>query len=392
MRVVHFTRRFSPLTETFTYDSIRELERQGVECHVLASERVNPEGRPFPAVEIEPPPSEWDPRSAALRFLSRIGVGAERAASWPTLRTRLRARLRATDPDIVHAHFGPAAVLIAPITARAGVPLVASFYGYDISRLPRDPFWSERYRRLWSRAAAITVLSADMKARVVGLGCPGDRVHVVRLSRDLATMPTRPVPGAIRRFLSVGRLTEKKGHLDTIAAFRRLAESGSDLQLRIIGEGEQRPEIEAYLRAHDLDGRIALLGALDNAEVMREMTAADAFILCSRTTAAGDQEGTPTVFVEAQAVGLPCLGTLHAGVPEMIPRENHWLLAPEGDVEQIAERVLALVRRSPEEVARVVEAGRRKVRADFNLALETAKLRGIYEALVPAHAGGSAGD
>lgn len=382
LRVMHFVQRFSPLTETFLYDSVRALERQNVDCRILTLERVAPETRPFPSVDVEPWPSRWNARTIAAGLLARLRLLDRREVVWPELRRRLTLRVRAVAPHLIHAHFGPAAVWIAPVAARAGVPLVVSFYGADISQLPLDPFWRSRYPGLWQAAGAVTVLSDVMREAVVGLGCPVEKVRVIRLSRDLRGLRPRPAPTSVSRFVSVGRLTEKKGHLDTIAAFERLLASGADVRLRIVGEGKLREALSVYIRTHGLDEHIELVGALDNAEVLREMTRADAFILCSRTSAKGDQEGTPTVFVEAQALNLPCVGTLHAGIPEMIPEENHWLLAPEGDVPEIADRVRALIDSAPEDMARIVTAGREKVQRDFDLDREAERLKDLYRLML----------
>jgi colanic acid/amylovoran biosynthesis glycosyltransferase len=109
---------------------------------------------------------------------------------------------------------------------------------------------------------------------------------------------------------------------------------------------------------------------------------ADAFLLPSRTAPCGDREGTPTVLVEAQAVGLPCVSTHHAGISEMIPRENHDLLAPEGDVETLSNCLFRLANFSADDLMQLAETGRRKVEREFNLSREVESLRDTYSRAV----------
>jgi glycosyltransferase involved in cell wall biosynthesis len=203
-------------------------------------------------------------------------------------------------------------------------------------------------------------------------------VHVVHLARDLSNFSYRPPEGAVSEWISVGRLTEKKGHLDAIRAVQKETERGEPLRLRIVGDGPQRDDLEQYIRANDLEDTVELLGSRPNAEVGRLLRDADAFLLCSKTAASGDREGTPTVLVEAQAVGLPCVSTRHAGIPEMIPEANHQFLAPEGDVDAIAECIRRVRTCSEAERRRVAEAGREMVETSFSLERETQKLQSVY--------------
>jgi glycosyltransferase involved in cell wall biosynthesis len=108
------------------------------------------------------------------------------------------------------------------------------------------------------------------------------------------------------------------------------------------------------------------------------MQATDVFLLPSKTAPNGDREGTPTVLVEAQAVGLPCVSTRHAGIPEMIPEANHDLLTDEGDVAGLADRLVRLASRPPESLTQVAERGRKKVECEFSVSSQVAALHKLY--------------
>ena len=380
MRVVHFCRSFSPLSETFIYDYVTELEHQGVDNYILTHRRLNEGSRPFPKVRVVREPSRWNPQRLWHRFLVEVGINELPSHTWSLMWPRLADAISRIRPNVIHAHFGQQGVQIAPLAERLGIPLVVTFYGVDISKLPREAFWRARYRELWKKAGAVTVLSDEMRRTALELGCPEEKVHVVHLSRDLSKFSYQPPNGAIENFVSVGRLTEKKGHRDMLEAFHQAVQEGNAaLRLRIIGDGHLREELAAYVAANNLERHVTLVGAVSNDEVAEELQAADAFILCSKTAPNGDREGTPTVLVEAQAVGLPCASTRHAGIPEMIPEANHWLLADEGDVDGIAERIKALMACSPKQLRKVAEAGRTRVRAEFNLVREAEKLKAIYQ-------------
>jgi glycosyltransferase involved in cell wall biosynthesis len=379
IRVAHLCKDFSKRSETFIYDYVTELERQGVDNHVVANERVNPDERPFDDVTVVPWTALWSPRRVGYRLLEVLGLDGTLESSWRELWPGAEEAIDRIAPDVLHAHFGRPGVKAVPIAEQLSRPLIVTFYGYDISKLPREKRWREAYESIWRAACAIVVLSEDMKEEAVRLGAPPDAVRVVHLARDLDDFPYRPPSGPVSEFISVGRLTGKKGHIDAIRAVQKRIEAGEDLHLRIVGDGPQRDELEQYIQAHDLQSSVELLGSIPNAEVARRLQKADAFLLCSKTAASGDREGTPTVLIEAQAVGLPCVSTTHAGIPEMLPESNHSLLAPEGEVDAIAERLRWLRACSDEELREVSAAGREIIETSFSLSSEAGALREIYE-------------
>jgi glycosyltransferase involved in cell wall biosynthesis len=67
----------------------------------------------------------------------------------------------------------------------------------------------------------------------------------------------------------------------------------------------------------------------------------------------------------------------------MIPEEHHDLLAPEGDVEALAECIRRLMSRSVEELRDMASRGREKMERDFNPSNEVGSLRTIYRDVVP---------
>jgi colanic acid/amylovoran biosynthesis glycosyltransferase len=380
MRVLHFRRTFSGLSETFLYAYITELERQGEDNHVLTFNRRNKEQRPFSKVQtVDTEPDRWHPR----RLWYRVRLIGSENASYRSMQRLVEKRfedsIREVEPDVIHAHFGAEAVEVAPYADQLGIPLIATFYGYDVSQLPEKDDWQKKYEKLWPQVDAATVLSKEMKARVEDLGCPSDKLNIVHLSRDLEDFPYHPPDRRMQTILFVGRLVEKKAPLDAIRAVELANNQGSRLDLVMAGGGNLREELETYVEENGLSEHVSLLGEVPNSEVARRMREADAFMLPSKTAPSGDREGTPTVLIEAQASGLPCVSTRHAGIPEMIPEENHDLLAEEGDVEALADILRDLSSRTVDELAEVTGQGREKVEDEFELTEEAERLRAIYQ-------------
>ena len=168
----------------------------------------------------------WHPRFAGLRASPGplqvdpalvVGTGPLGGLRLRSMRTRRRSKalarlLRSPSVGVVHAHFGVDGVTVAPEAERAGLPLVVSFHGYDVTRLPDDPVVGPRYRELlaelFAQAGALLAASDFVAVRLRALGAPEQKV--VRHDVDIRLAPFRPPPPA-RRILFVGRMVELKG-------------------------------------------------------------------------------------------------------------------------------------------------------------------------------------
>lgn len=378
MNVLHFCKSFSLLSETFIYDYVTELDRQGEDNHVVTFRRVNEDSRPFPKVTVVDRPSRWHPRRLWNRVLVPMGLRKKGTSFWPQIRDRLESAVRQVSPDVIHAHFGPAGVLVAPVAQRLGIPLIATFYGYDISELVEERFWRECYSRLWSRIECATVLSDEMKQAAIELGAPDEKLRVVHLSRDLKKFPFCAPCRKVRKVLFVGRLVEKKAPQDAVEALQLANEKGAELELDVVGDGALRTQVQTLVDERGVGADVTLHGRVPNERVADLMNEADAFLLPSKTAPNGDREGTPTVLVEAQAVGLPCVSTRHGGIPEMIPEANHDLLADEGDTKTLGKILHSLADRPVDNLKCIARRGRQKVEEEFSLEGEVNILRSLY--------------
>jgi len=139
-------------------------------------------------------------------------------------------------------------------------------------------------------------------------------------------------PGQPPVILGVGRLTFPKNFQLLIRAFRQVRENHL-CRLLILGEGDQRPELEALAADTGLQAEISMPGAVTNPYAY--MSRAAGLVLSSR------YEGLPTVMVEAMACGCPVISTdCPSGPREILNDGQYGYLVPMDDATSLAQAII----------------------------------------------------
>ena len=243
MQTLVFAPVFVRPTETFIYDATCELAAGGMAVRVLTETRDSEADKPFQNVQVVPRFSvatkdRWI--RGALRMFSRSR--ADRYTD-QLLCGRFVEILEAERPDVILANYGHGGATIAPAARALNIPLMVSFHGADASRRARDPEWRERYREMFDIAAIVTGPSDYVCDKLIGLGCPADKVR--KLHYGIRTDRIQFKPRALThsdepvRLLFVGRLAPKKDPLTLIRSFGRARElsTSCELTLTMVGDG-----------------------------------------------------------------------------------------------------------------------------------------------------------
>jgi colanic acid/amylovoran biosynthesis glycosyltransferase len=281
--------------------------------------------------------------------------------------------------SVAHAHFGPVANRLRFAGELWRVPLVASFHGYDFSRVPRQ-HGRDVNARLFARADMVTVNSRHTEKRLQELGCPLAKLRRLPMGVDLRRFSFHervPQPGEPVRILTVGRLVEKKGLEYAIRAVAGARERYPDLLYDIVGEGPLRASLEALIGELGVGEVVTLHGAKSGERVRELMAQAHLFVMPSVTASDGDMEGQGLALQEAQASGLPVLATDHNGFSESIVPGRSGFLVPERDATQLAARLVYLLER-PGLWAGMGRAGRRHVEENYDITNLNRRLVELY--------------
>lgn len=157
---------------------------------------------------------------------------------------------------------------------------------------------------------------------------------------------------------------EKGLHL-AIEACRQLKEQGVSFRYRILGIGPWERRLRTLIEQYQLDGVIEMPGFKPSHQVKEMLEQADVFLLPSITGRDGDMEGIPVALMEAMAVGIPVISTVHSGIPELVESGKSGWLAPENDAQALAERLAAFSLLDSEQVQSIVQCAREKLKMNL---------------------------
>lgn len=300
---------------------------------------------------------------------------------------KLRQHIRYLQPALLHAHFGVCGALALPIVQSLNLPMIVTFHGLDATM--KDEYarhaslthrvYLQRREVLKQQAKLFIGVSEFIKSKLIEQGFPSDRVVAHAIGVD--THSFKHDPSVLREpvVLFVGRLAEKKGCEYLIRAMAQVQSTLPEVELVIIGDGVLRTELEAL--AKQSLRRYKFLGFQSPETVKSWMNRAQLLAVPSITAANGDSEGLPTVAVEAQAMGLPVVGSIHAGIPQAILHEETGLLAPERDWRELAHVMLHILK-DPELWQRFSSAGQARSRTHFDLYQQNRLLEDLYESVI----------
>lgn len=301
---------------------------------------------------------------------------------------RLDRQVEELQPALIHAHFGVCGALALPFMRRSKLPMIVTFYGLDATM--KDDYarkesistrvYLQRREALKREANLFIAVSEFIKGKLIEQGFPADKIiaHYYGVNTEKFT-PDPSIPRE-RVVLFVGRLAEKKGCEYLIQAMAQVQEKMNDVELVIIGDGPLRESLEA-LAAKSLR-RYRFLGLQPSDVVKSWMNRSLMLAVPSVTASTGDSEGLPTVVVEAQSMGLPVVGSIHAGIPQAVVHEETGFLAPERDWKTLAEYIMRLLL-DPDLWQRCSVNGQKRVRDSFDLSKQTRILEDIYRSVLP---------
>jgi glycosyltransferase involved in cell wall biosynthesis len=364
VRVAYVVGSWPRLSQTFVLGEVLALERIGVAVSIFAMTKPD-EGLVQPRVaDVRAPvryldSHAWENAAGHLR----VAVGSPRryvaTLVYSLARRELRGgytqsgalaafnkavlvadglemgRRKGQPFSHVHAHFAHDPTLIGLLAHRlTGLPFSFTAHARDLYQIPGAALAG----RAREAGTIVTCCRANVDHIEGVLGDTDPPVELIYHGVDLQMFGPAP---RLRRHtvpvvLSVGRLVEKKGFDDLLAACALVVATGRDFTCEIYGDGPCRDELEALRDRLGLEAVVRFRGERTQVELVAVYQNADVFALTPRITDDGDRDGVPNVLVEAMACSVPIVATDVGGISELVRHGTNGLLAPARDVDALA--------------------------------------------------------
>jgi colanic acid/amylovoran biosynthesis glycosyltransferase len=296
----------------------------------------------------------------------------------------LAAYLKKNKFDIVLVEYGMTGVAVMNACERANIPFVVHFHGYDAYKHECLQQYSERYKLMFKKAAAVIAVSKDMVEQLVRLGAKREKISYIPSGADPDMFANAAPEKSEPIFVSVGRFVDKKAHYLTLLAFKKVNERFPQAKLIFAGDGPFLGVCKEIAHAYDLNDSVTFLGPVTHEKVVEIMQKARAFILHCIRSANGDCEGTPNVIMEASACALPIVSTCHAGIKDVVVHEETGFLVEERDIDGMAAYMMTLLER-PDLAAKLGRAGRKRIIEHFTIEKSVEKVTQLIDKVIQTY-------
>jgi glycosyltransferase involved in cell wall biosynthesis len=250
--------------------------------------------------------------------------------------------------DVIHVHIMKTLAFVAGVMGRwLGKKVVLKVSGYDEldHGMLSDGNRRHPYFRLlnWGcrRAEVVVATSRRAERRLRARGYAdrqvlylpnGVDVDRFRPAADKQSQRHRLSLTASHVAVFVGRFVPEKGLYDLLEAWTLVRQEFTDALLCLVGDGKQRPGLEALVRADRyLRGTVYFAG--ESREVEKYLSAADCYVCSSHS------EGLSNTMIEAMAAGLPIVSTAISGAEDVVREGENGYLVPVCDPEKLADAI-----------------------------------------------------
>ena len=275
------------------------------------------------------------------KFLHRDLVSSRRVRQ---AKASLTPHIETFEPHFAWIHFGTAAAQVSHLLNERKTPYFIQVHGVDVTTRFNDTEYKQMFVHAANAAISVICSSQHIKRLCILAGVKPEKLFVIpnALNETLlerTKLEKTPHPS----FVHLGRLTEKKHPIATLHAFHLVIREIPNATLKFIGDGPLMGALRQRTAQLALTESVTFTGALSHEQAIHELGEAWVYCQHSVTSSSGDQEGFANSIAEAGLLKIPCISTLHNGIPEHVKQGETGFLVREFDFEEMARRMIEIV-------------------------------------------------
>lgn len=333
---------------------------------------------PFAVDRIPMGMADWDP-TAPKSFIRYCAMAIQ------TIR-----RVRSFGVEQVHcAKLFPEGLAAFLVRRFHGTPYIVYAHGEEISTALESRKLAFLVAPIYRGASAVIANSHNTRRLLESIGLDQRHIHVIHPGVDLERFhPGSESKADIRRrfgiggspvLLTVGRLQKRKGHDAVIQALPAVREQFPDVTYLVVGNGEELSPLRELASAIGVSEAVNFVGKVSDSDLPAYYAACDLFVMANRAVN-GDIEGFGMVFLEANAAGKPVVAGRSGGTADAVVDGRTGRLVDGEQPSAIAAALVQLLS-SPDEMARMGRAGRKRVIREFSWERVVQKTRWVVESV-----------
>lgn len=283
---------------------------------------------------------------------------------------QVMATMREGGYNVIESHGYKGHIIGFCCSRFAGIPWLAVAHGWTAENWKIEVY-NALERFLLKRADVAVAVSPPLYDTLQALR--GTKpTHLVYNAIDLQTPVVNPVSPERLTLGVIGRFSPEKGQDVMLDALPAVLAANPQVHLRIIGDGQERPALEAQAQRLGVADAVTFTGW--RSDMPEQYAQLDALVLSSRS------EGLPFAVLEAMSYGLPVIATRVGAIDHVITDTDTGWIVPANDVAGLAKGInLAL--EDLDELRRVGTAGRDSLHPKFSPDARADAMYRLYEGL-----------
>ena len=380
MKVLMYSHSFGLPTTTFIYNQIKYLHQNGCEVHYLCNYYFENDFENFCTIHHVPlnesviwKKIKWILWKKDIKLIEKNRF----------FKRKLIELLDKVQPDIIHCHFVYEGIrLYQNLPNNFSHPLIFHVHGYGGSQMLKKHSYVKELKKILEKPNCWVILVSNLlksRFRKLNLNLSRSKMIYCGISLEDFYFKNKKRTKNQFTFLQVSSLTEKKGHIFSINAFKKFLTFVKDPSIYkyvFTGYTDEFKHIKDLIFDLKLEKNVHVLGVQTNNQVYQLLQEANVFVHHSITPQNGDEEGIPTSIMEAMLMKLPILTTYHAGIPELVKHGENGLLCKEKDVNTLSSQMLEITK------WRKLDLSREKIINEFSLTKHGQMVYSLYESII----------